>query len=216
MLVRITIFLMLFSICLLQPLMAGEAGVNNDGSVTWQAGVDGVEIDWNPDGSVRRISSRYSTPVEFADRRGVYKAQIVAEEKAKASIIRFLKQSSASTRIVAEVQTDINKATQNRETGEKAIVRKSDERVLIESLTEITASFAAGTLRGVIVLEKGYDEKTQEAWVVVGISDKTLNASRSVNNMLEGNNTNSPNASSGDSGIEKQPSEVRRHQNPNW
>jgi hypothetical protein len=207
---------MLFSIYMSQSLMAGEAGIKNDGSVTWQAGVDGVEIDWKPDGSVRRISSRYSTPVEFADRRGVYKAQTIAEEKAKASIIRFLKQSSASTRIVAEVQTDINKATQNRETGEKTTVKKSDERVLIESLTEITASFAAGTLRGVIVLEKGYDEKTQEAWVVVGISDKTLNASRGVNNMLEGKKTDSKNSTTGESGIEKQPSEVRRHQNPNW
>jgi hypothetical protein len=32
---------------------------------------------------------------------------------------------------------------------------------------------ASGYLQGVIVLEKGYSDKTDEAWVVVGISDKT-------------------------------------------
>ncbi len=161
---------------------AGDVAVNPEGAVTWQAGVNGVEIEWNPNGSVKRIYSRYSTPVEFDDRRGIAKAQIIAEEKAKGEIIRFMQQSVASTRVVAEVESDLNKATQQRSSGTPAAVQKTDERTLIETLTEITVSFAAGTLRGVVVLEKGYDDKAEEAWVVVGISEKTLRAA-SVNRL---------------------------------
>jgi hypothetical protein len=184
---------------------AGDVAVNAEGAVTWQAGVDGVEIEWNPDGSVKRIYSRYSTPVEFADRRGIANAQIIAEEKAKAGIVRFMQQSVASTRVVAEVQSDLNKATQQRSTGSPSAVRKTDERTLIETLTEITASFASGTLRGVIVLEKGYDDKAEEAWVVVGIGEKSIKAAGAVKDMMNG----SPQSSSSNS-IGTQPSEVRR------
>jgi hypothetical protein len=189
------------------PVLAGEAIVSGDGSATWQAGVDGVEIEWNADGSVKRLYSRYSTPVEFADRRGIATAQIIAEEKAKAGIVRFIQQSVASTRVVAEVESDLNKAIQERSSGTPSTVHKSDERTLIESLTEVTASFAAGTLRGVIVLEKGYDDKAQEAWVVVGISEKTLNAASSVKHMID--EPKSPTTPGSDS-IGTQPSEVRR------
>jgi hypothetical protein len=188
-------------------VVAGEANLKDDGSLTWQAGVDGVEIEWNLNGSVKRIYSRYSTPVEFADRRGIAKAQIIAEEKAKAGIIRFMQQSVASTRVVAEVQSDINKATQQRSSGNPSAVHKTDERTLIETLTEVTASFAAGTLRGVIVLEKGYNDKAEEAWVVVGISEKTLKAASATKRMIDGPNSVN---SDGSNSLGTQPSEVRR------
>ena len=77
--------------------------MDSDGAVIWQAGIDGVQIEWRADGSVNRISSRYGTPVEFADRRGLTKMQVIAEEKAKGSIIRFLDQSVTSTRLLADV-----------------------------------------------------------------------------------------------------------------
>lgn len=199
---------------------AGTAEQQADGGTVWQAGVDGVEIEWNADGTVRRISSKFSTPVEFADRRGISKAQIIAEEKAKAAIIRFLDQSVSSTRVVAEVQNDVNKATQERQTGGAPKVSKVDERTLIENLTEVTTSFAKGALRGVIVLEKGYDNKTEEAWVVVGISDKTTAASRAVRQMqlepqpTQGRATESTQPA-GD-GLRAQPSEIRRSNQKDW
>lgn len=183
------------------------------GATVWQAGVDGIEIEWNPDGSVKRISSKFSTPVEFGDRRGISKAQIIAEEKAKAAIIRFLNQSVSSTRIVGEVQTDLNKATQERGTGEKPNVKKVDERVMVEALTEVTTSFASGHLKGVIILEKGYSDKTDEASVVVGISDKTIKAARGVKEMgqeQKSGNTNGPDE------LGKQPSETRRTNQKDW
>jgi hypothetical protein len=196
------------------PATAGTVQGEPDGNTTWQAGVDGVEVEWNADGSVKRISSRYSTPVEFGDRRGISKAQIIAEEKAKAAIIRFLDQRVASTRIVAEVQNDLNTATQERESGKAPVVKKLDNRTMVEALTEVTASFASGRLRGVVVLEKGYSDKTDEAWVVVGISDSSIKAARDVQNM--GREQQSPPASSALDSLGRQPSEVRRSNQQNW
>jgi hypothetical protein len=213
MLVRQLSALFLLGISIIPAALAGDAKVQGDGSVTWQAGVDGVEIEWKPDGTVRRLHSRYSTPVAIADRRGIHKAQVIAEEKAKANIIRFLNQSSTSTRIVAEVQADVNKATQRRETGKEASLKKVDEQTIIESLTEVTTSFAAGTLKGVIVLERGYDEKLNEAWVTVGISDKTIAAARGVKGVLD-ESPKSPADSQSDLGMQR--GEIRRSKQKDW
>jgi hypothetical protein len=195
------------------PSWAGEVAVKNKGSATWAASPRGPWIDLRADGSVSRIYSRYSTPVEFADRRGINKAQVIAEEKAKAEIIRFLNQTIASTRVVTEIQNDLNKATQERQTGTAATVKKVDSRVVIENLTEVTASFAAGNLTGVIVLENGYDDKTKEAWVVVGMSEKTINAARAVQKMNKNPKTETRN--SPDS-MGMQPSESRKSPQKDW
>ena len=201
---------LLLAISIFSASWAGDVSVKDDGTTTWQAGVDGVEIEWNADGSVKRIYSRYSTPVEFPDRRGIATAQIIAEEKAKAGIVRFIKQSVSSARVVAEVEADINKATQNRQTGSPAQVTKVDQRQLIQSLTEVTASFASGSLTGVIVLEKGYDKKTQEAWVVVGISQKTMKAAKAVGTMIENGGTPDPDT------LGIQGTEVRKSKQTDW
>jgi hypothetical protein len=192
---------------------AGTVEQQEDGNTVWQAGVDGIEIEWNADGSVKRISSKYSTPVEFGDRRGIAKAQIIAEEKAKAAIVRFRNQTSSSARIIGEVDNDLQKATQERETGKKPNVKKLDERTMIEALTEVTTSFASGPLEGVIVLEKGYSDKTDEAWVVVGISDKTIKAARGVKEMgQEQKRNDAPGADQ----LGNQPSEIRRSNQKDW
>lgn len=192
---------------------AGSVQEQEDGNTVWQAGIDGVEIEWNADGSVKRISSKYSTPVEFGDRRGISKAQIIAEEKAKAAIVRFLDQTSSSARIITEVDNDLQKATQERETDKKPNVKKLNERTMIETLTEVTTSFASGHLKGVIVLEKGYSDKTEEAWVVVGISEKTIKAARGVKEMGQ---EQRPGIAPGADQLGKQPSEIRRSNQKDW
>lgn len=187
------------------PIFGGDATVQDDGSTTWQAGVDGVEIVWNPDGSIKKIYSRYAQPVEFADRRGISTAQVIAEEKAKGAVVRFMNQAVTSNRLVTEISTDLNKMTQERETGKAANVKKVDQRTLVTNLTEVTGSFAAGKLKGVIILEKGYDEKAEEAWVAVGISDKTIAAANAVQQMLA-----APPSKTGPDDLKKQPSELRK------
>ena len=202
------------SILLVTSAYAGDVAIESDGGMTWQAGVDGVEIEWNPDNSVKRIYSRYGTPVEFSDRRGIRKAQIIAEEKAKAAIIRFMDQSVSSTRVGTEIDQDINEATQVRENGGEASFKKVDQRKMIENLTGVTSSFAAGKLRGVIVLEQGYDEKAGEAWIVVGISDKTIAAARGVKEMTTA--SEKARSQSGASKSMHQGTEVRRSHQKDW
>ena len=96
----------------------------------------------------------------------------------------------------------------------KPHVRKVDDRTMVEALTEVTTSFASGQLKGVIILEKGYDDKTEEAWVVVGISDKTIRAARDVKNMGK---EQGPEKTGGSSdALGRQPSETRRLNQKDW
>jgi hypothetical protein len=154
-----------------------------DGSATWQAGIDGATLDFNPDGTVRRIYSKYSQPVTITDKRGIQTAMIIAEEKAKANIVRFLNQQVASNRIVSEFENTASKTIQETN-GTGNSVSSTEQRSISQGLTELTSSFSSGTLNGVVVLENGYDEKEREAWVVVGLSQKTMAAARATQDML--------------------------------
>lgn len=155
-----------------------------DGSVVWQAGINGVTLEFNADGSVKRIFSKYSHPVGIDDKRGVHTATIIAEEKAKGEIVRFLKQEVESGRTVKEFEDTASNSTQQKTaTGET--LTTTDQRNISQSLSELTSSYSTGKLSGVVVLESGYDEKEKEAWVVVGLSDKTMAASQAAQQSLE-------------------------------
>jgi hypothetical protein len=197
---------------------AGDVSTKPDGSTVWQAGVDGVEIEWAADGSFNRIYSLYTQPVEFPDRRGIRKAQIIAEEKAKAAIIRFIDQHVSTKRVVTEVDNDFQQSTLTRGTGKQNEITKKNERTMIENLSEITGSSAAGNLRGVIILEQGYNKKAEEAWVKVGISKKTMATSNALKNALD--NKSPTDTSSGQtqtgSGIILPDSEVKKSKQKDW
>jgi hypothetical protein len=189
----------------------------------WQAGIDGVEIEWGPDGSFNRIYSRYSQPVAIPDRQGISKAQIIAEEKAKAAIIRFMNQEVASARVVAEIQNDMNQTISTKDADKASAITKTSQRQMIENLTEVTSSAAAGKLRGVIVLERGYDEKEEVAWVKVGISQKTMHASQSLQDALRGKSNPSAGPSSqggpatpNSGGVRAPGSEIQRSPQKDW
>ena len=197
---------------------AGEVSVNSDGSTIWQAGIDGVEIEWGADGSFNRIYSLYSHPVNMPDRRGINKAYIIAEEKAKAAIVRFMEQRVTTSRVVTEVNNDFEQSTFTQGTGTQSELTKKNQRTMVENLAEITGSNAAAALRGVIILEKGYDKKNEEVWVKVGISRKTMAASRSLKSALQ---DQSPQGSPAektrlDNGINLPESEIKRTPQKDW
>jgi hypothetical protein len=154
-----------------------------DGTVEWKAGINGVTLEFNPNGGVRRIYSKYSHPVTIADKRGVHTATVIAEEKAKGEIVRFLKQEVATGRVVNEFENTVSKTTQEK-AGEGKSISTVDQRTIGQSLTELSSSMASGTLSGVVVLESGYDDKEQEAWVVAGLSEKSMSAARATRDML--------------------------------
>lgn len=196
---------------------AGEIGKAADKATVWQAGVDGVEIEWGPTGEFNRIYSAFYQPVSIADRRGISKAQIIAEEKAKAAVIRFMDQNVSSRRVIEQVDTDMEKATRTQGKGTAENWTKENQRKMVETLTEVTTSYSSGHLRGVIVLEKGYDEARGEAWVKVGISKKTMGAAGALQSATQAPPAGDDPAHPVVSGSTlNQPSEVRRSQQRDW
>jgi len=211
--------------CVLQSFTsanAGELDGRQDGTVIWKAGLDGVEIEWGADGQWNRIYSQYSHTVAFPDRQGIAKAYIIAEEKAKANIIRYLNQNVTSGRMVAEIQNDMNQSTQEQVGDNKGSIEKTKQRTLIENLTELTGSVASGNLQGVIVLERGYDEPREEVWVKVGLSRRSMGAARSLQKSLSGQTGDAGDShdrgggSAGGGEVQRPGSEVQRLEKDDW
>jgi hypothetical protein len=134
--------------------------------------VDGLDWEFDPQGYLLAVYSTYTHPVVFPDRQGIRKAQIIAEEKAKAAIVRYMKEHVATGRIVEEIDSTSQTASRSQ-TGEKTTMSKDSFRKMSESVKEFTGSFARGSLSGVTVLEQGYNDKSEEAWVKIGYSMKT-------------------------------------------
>ncbi|MGB0908259.1 MAG: hypothetical protein ACPGVT_12255 [Maricaulaceae bacterium] len=155
-----------------------------DGGGSWDAGLDGVKVEWNDDGGFKRLYSKQTQPLSFNDSRGIRKAQIIAEEKAKAAIIRFMGENVVSGRMVAEVQADLERASRKMDSEGNDKTERKIDRTVLESLTEFTGSYSSGELRGIIVLERGVDRNTSEVWVKVGISQKSMNAGQALSNAL--------------------------------
>ena len=129
---------------------------------------------------------------KFPDRQGINKAQIIAEEKAKAAIIRFMDQHVASARVVAEVQNDMSQAPRTQGTKQDENIQKTSQRQMLECSSKVTSSAAAGKLSGVIILERGYDQKEELAWVKVGISKKTMGAAGGLKDAVSGKPASAP------------------------
>jgi len=145
--------------------------------------LDGLEIEFDAAGDWTRMYSTYRQPVSFPDRTGIRKAYTIAEEKGKAQIIRFMQENVATDRLVAEVNTEIQQAERSI-SGEKETVSKTTKRHMLESVTEFTRSYSSGMLRGITVLEQGYDEKAEEVWVKIGLSRKTAALGQRLQNDL--------------------------------
>jgi hypothetical protein len=190
-------------------LEVGQLQATSNGSSTLK--LDGIDIDFDAAGNWSAIYSTYTHPVEFPDRRGIKKAQIIAEEKGKAQIIRFLNQEVSSERLVEEVDKTIENAERTQGTGKDDKSTRTSQRQMVESVKEFTRSYASGNLRGVTVLETGYNEKAEEAWVKIGISSKTIAIANSLGQSMNGgaSSSSSPAPSQGPSNVPVQPSENR-------
>ena len=198
--------------------IAGKVELDSDNDIVWQAGSEGVEIEWSPDGSFNRVYSTFYEPVRFPDRAGISKAQMIAEENAKGNIVRFIKQNSSSDRLVTQIDTDTDTAIRTKSEAGDAI-SKETKRMMVSTVTQVTRSFASNDLRGVILLEKGYDQKKEEAWVKVGISRKTMNAAQSLSNAISAPSTGSSTEgvrSSGSPTDLRQGSEIRKSNQKDW
>jgi hypothetical protein len=206
---------------------AGEVKAGESGGLVYDVGVDGMEIEWNNDGTMKRVSSTWRHPVVIPDRPGISKAQVIAEEKAKAAIVRYMNQMSSSERLVTEISDDVSSTVAKTNDGQVELSTEA-KRKIGESLRETTRSFAQGRLRGVIVLEKGFNPKSGEVWVTVGLSEKTMAASAKLAEAInsasgETSRTNSSEPSSAKAAtvvrggaLMPQEGEVRRSRTKDW
>jgi hypothetical protein len=138
--------------------------------------LDGLDIEFDATGNWTRMYSTYRQPVGFPDRQGLRKAYTIAEEKGKAQVVRHLEQEITSERLVEEVDNATQQATRTQN-GQSASINKTTRPHMVESVRELTRSFSRGTLRGVTVLEQGYDEKAEEVRVKIGISRTSIRLS---------------------------------------
>lgn len=135
--------------------------------------LDGLEIEFDDAGDWVRMYSTYRQPVSFPDRAGIRRAYTMAEEKGKAQIIRFFQENVTSERLIEEVNRE-SQTAKREQNGETEAVSRTTQRDMVESVREFTRSYSAGTLRGVTIIEQGYDEAGEEVWVKIGLSRTTM------------------------------------------
>jgi hypothetical protein len=194
-----------------QMAVAGQLEAASSGGTIVH--LDGIDMEFAPSGEWVKTYSTYVHPVEFPDRRGIKKAQIIAEEKGKAAIVRFLGQEIQSDRLVQEMESTIAKTKMTKGTGDKDGTAKTAERTMVESVREFTRSYAKGNLKGVTVIETGYDEKKEEAWVKVGFSRTTMRMADQLRGDMTRDQSGTATSGTGQ-GINPQPSEVRSRKLP--
>ncbi len=167
-------------VSLIKP--ANQAVVADDGL--------GVELKFDANGQLLSLKSTFFQPVDFPDRRGINKAYIIAEEKAKANIARYLRQVSTSERTLREVDESLSNASRNSSV-EGTSWTKENTRKVLESLEEVTGSRAQAVLKGVRIIERAYDERSVEVKVVVGINRQSVAGAEQLDQSM-----NSPNPTS--------------------
>jgi hypothetical protein len=188
----------------------GQSQVNNDGSTTLK--LDGLDMEFDKDGNWSKIYSTYTQPVEFPDRQGIKTAQIIAEEKGKAQIVRFMNETVESDRLVEEVDKTVQRAQRTQGTGAGDKLTKENQREMAVSVREFTHSYSSGNLRGVTVLDMGYNDKAEEVWVKIGISRATTATADVLKHAISGGggaSSMSTNRDPSTGAVISQPSEIR-------
>lgn len=175
--------------------------------------LDGLEIEFDESNDWVRMYSTYRQPVSFPDRAGIRKAYTIAEEKGKAQIIRFFRQNVTSGRLIEEVNSEAQTAVRRQVNGSDSVSRTT-QREMVESIREFTSSYSEGTLRGVTVVEQGYDEVAEEVWVKVGLSRTTMRLGAQMQQEMANPRGASGTARDSSKKPMTQPSEVRSRRIP--
>jgi hypothetical protein len=179
--------------------------------IVFELPLQGIQIETAAGGEWERIYSTGIQPVEFPDRRGISTAQKIAEQRAKAEIVKFFDQQMSAETIVSEMESSSQVATRQQGSAGDGF-GKDSQRVLATSLSEVLRSYSSSNLRGVIVLKTGYDETSEEAWVKVGISRASIAMAGDAKAFSSGSSGASETGKKDerDSESVSQPSEVRK------
>jgi len=182
--------------------LRAETAVEIEGSLlSVEDDVLGVEVKFDNDGNLISAVSTFHEPVNFPDRSGINKAYIIAEEKAKGQLARFISQEIISERTVEMINSEISKAERNK-SGQGVQWSKNDAREIRSTLTEISSSRAREVLKGVRILKRTFDEKREEVIVTIGINQRSASAANQLKD-----NSSKPAPSSKQKDFPSQPSE---------
>ncbi len=165
-----------------------QAVITNQNQATITDDGLGVELRFDGTGQLLSLKSTFRHPVAFPDRQGINKAYIIAEEKAKANIARYMNQVVTSSRITTEIDEGLSKSSRSRNSAGETW-SKDNTRNVTESLKEITTSQSVAVLRGIRILERTYDEKSEEVKVVVGINRESQAGAGQLGKGLSDNST---------------------------
>lgn len=145
-----------------------------------------------------RVISVYRQPVKFLDRSGVRKASVIAQERAKAEIVRFFSQFQTTMREIEEVDQDGEDATRivdsNGDVTTRTITRNQSF-----VLRQLDASFASSSISGILQIEEAFDKEMSEVCVAVGYSAKSNEMVKKSKEWMKGN-TGSETGASAQSG----------------
>lgn len=146
---------------------------------------DGVILDED----LARVISVYRQPVKFADRSGVRKATVIAQERAKGNIVRFFSQSQTTIREIEEVDQGGEDATRIVDSNGDLVTR-TITRNQSEILRQLDASFAISDLKGILQIEESYDKELSEVCVAMGFSAKSTKMVEESKGWMEGRRIN--------------------------
>jgi hypothetical protein len=141
----------------------------------------GVELTFDGDGAMVSIKSTASHAVDIANARGIEKAYIIAEEKAKAAILRFKDQFSANSTVVTQIDDSLNMVTQSKGTA-GAVWSEQNTQNVSESVKQIMSSSSSGMLSGVIMLHQEFNKDEGKVIVVIGQNRTTAAAAQQLKN----------------------------------
>ena len=125
------------------------------------------------------IKSTASHPVDIPNARGIEKACILAEEKAKAAILRFKDQFSANSTVVTQFDDSLNRVTQRKGSAGAAWSEQNSQNVNV-SVKQIMSSSSSGMLSGVIMLHQEFNKDKGKVIVVIGQNRKTAAAAQTA------------------------------------
>lgn len=158
----------------------------NAGQYCNESTLDGVTLE----DQKKLVVSVYNHTVSIPDPTGLRKARIIAQERAKAEIVRYFNQFQIASRTVIEDDSTSGETTRLVD-GSGAATSSIFTRSQSETLTQIDQSIASGGLRGVVQVDESYDATTQTLCVAMGFSAKTAAGARDALEWMNGSTATS-------------------------
>ena len=136
----------------------------------------GIELEYIDDGSNwKRIRSFDSADLNFGDRADIQQATKIAILRAKANIVKFMKEKIQAEDTLDEIAKTLVKTDKNGKLISKSAARKTST-ALIEKIT----SSSNAILKGILLLEKEVNKEEAYVKVTVGVSRKSMRIADSL------------------------------------